>query len=584
MKKKLLLVLSLLLTGIFSLQALAGTITASYSDGILYYSVKDYAGRGEIWISTIGSTGWGVTGTMSSQKSISLPDGVYTITASGAQESISTTFRVGPEPTVEPTVAPTVTPTIMPTVEPTVEPNVEPTVVPTVEPTVELPTGELSISAYYKNGVINFNIQNAAQRLEIWVDGNKTDKAVQTSGSYTLQMALSEGNHTILASGSMQSDSAVFTVPKMTMGASYNNNGVLSINVQDITSRCEVWVDGEKTILGIENAGSYSLAIELSHGNHEITLSGSRQSASAGVFAHVHETVKGKEPTCTEDGLTDGSKCSVCGEILEAQKPIEKLDHTPEVTEGKEPTCTEDGCTAEVKCSVCGEILTSSEPIPALGHEIVIDPAVPATCTEDGLTEGSHCKYCDDMTVPQQTVPALGHHYVFSGKNDQITTYVCTNCGALLNRKNQEPVDNLYGKIVKDADGKDVEYEANTNQEDETILVIVADTSDESLTSEKGLYINAELLERFADEGFEKINFVNGETGVIIDLAEITNSAFPTDEKVDTYIVSTDPAIEGEKGVKLEALLEGGDRIAADTISGVFLKTEDGDVEITANA
>lgn len=43
---------------------------------------------------------------------------------------------------------------------------------------------------------------------------------------------------------------------------------------------------------------------------------------------HVSEDVQGKEPTCTESGLTSGKICSVCGKVLEQQTIIEPLGHS----------------------------------------------------------------------------------------------------------------------------------------------------------------------------------------------------------------------------------------------------------------
>ena len=45
------------------------------------------------------------------------------------------------------------------------------------------------------------------------------------------------------------------------------------------------------------------------------------------VAEHTKETVKGYTATCTKAGLTDGVKCSVCGETLIAQQSIAKLAH-----------------------------------------------------------------------------------------------------------------------------------------------------------------------------------------------------------------------------------------------------------------
>lgn len=97
------------------------------------------------------------------------------------------------------------------------------------------------------------------------------------------------------------------------------------------------------------------------------------------------------KPTCTSKGRSkDVTFCSVCGEqILSTIKfhDLDKLPHT-EVTLSPEtpPTCTTDGRTASTKCSVCGMIVKYSETIPATGHNykdekvITIEP----TCTNTG--------------------------------------------------------------------------------------------------------------------------------------------------------------------------------------------------------
>ena len=50
---------------------------------------------------------------------------------------------------------------------------------------------------------------------------------------------------------------------------------------------------------------------------------------------------------------------------------ITKHDHTEEVVAGKDATCTEAGLTEGKKCSVCGTVLVKQEEIPATGHEYV---------------------------------------------------------------------------------------------------------------------------------------------------------------------------------------------------------------------
>ncbi len=177
----------------------------------------------------------------------------------------------------------------------------------------------------------------------------------------------------------------------------------------------------------------------------------SRTEMTIDKLAHTEETVPGKAATCTETGLTEGKKCSVCGEILVKQEVIPALghkdenedfvcdicgedlctEHIEEIIPGKAATCTETGLTEGKKCSVCGEILVEQEVIPALGHkdeneDFVCDicgedlctdhieeiiPGKAATCTETGLTEGKKCTVCDEILIAQKMIPALGHSY-----------------------------------------------------------------------------------------------------------------------------------------------------------------------------
>ena len=106
---------------------------------------------------------------------------------------------------------------------------------------------------------------------------------------------------------------------------------------------------------------------------------------------HQEETVAGTPATCTEAGLTDGKKCSLCGEILVAQEEIAALGHTEETVAGTPATCTEAGLTDGKKCSVCGEVLTEQEEIAALGHNPEAVEAKAATCVAGGNAAYSTC-------------------------------------------------------------------------------------------------------------------------------------------------------------------------------------------------
>lgn len=161
---------------------------------------------------------------------------------------------------------------------------------------------------------------------------------------------------------------------------------------------------------------------------------------------HVEAADLAVAATCTASGLTAGSHCSTCGEVLTAQQVIPVLGHdwdegtvtqaatcsAPGVlthscsrcdatsteaiamTAHREgsvvtavATCTQAG-TATISCLDCGAQIRT-ESIPALGHAVVNDAAVAATCEATGLSAGTHCATCGDVLTAQQTVPALGH-------------------------------------------------------------------------------------------------------------------------------------------------------------------------------
>lgn len=118
------------------------------------------------------------------------------------------------------------------------------------------------------------------------------------------------------------------------------------------------------------NSGDGGSHIESSNQNQESSTQG------PGMCEHQVVINERVEPTCTRTGLTEGSSCSICGEVLVAQEIIEKLDHSYEVVV-KEPTCIERGYTTH-KCE-CGEEYVDSY-VDALGH----------------LYDGQYCSRCGD--------------------------------------------------------------------------------------------------------------------------------------------------------------------------------------------
>jgi len=144
----------------------------------------------------------------------------------------------------------------------------------------------------------------------------------------------------------------------------------------------------------------------------------------------------------------------------------EVLPHTPEVMEKTEPTCTETGLTEGSKCSVCDLVLIPQDIIDALGHEEVVDEASAPTCTETGLTEGVHCSVCEEIIKAQEVVPATGHSFTnYIPNGDGTQTAKCDNC--------DETVTEVIGSFSGDC-GENVKwivYDADEDGVDETLII-----------------------------------------------------------------------------------------------------------------
>lgn len=112
-------------------------------------------------------------------------------------------------------------------------------------------------------------------------------------------------------------------------------------------------------------------------------------------------------PTCTEPGKTEGSHCSVCGEVLTAQQTVNALGHDMgEFVQTTAPTCTAKGVkTATCKREGCNH--TETQDIPAKGHTLEKVEKVAATESKEGVKEHYRCTECGDLFLDEKgTTPA----------------------------------------------------------------------------------------------------------------------------------------------------------------------------------
>ena len=180
--------------------------------------------------------------------------------------------------------------------------------------------------------------------------------------------------------------------------------------------------------------GSYDTVIYCSVCNTEL----SRTHTDVSALGHTEEIISGKAATCTEAGLTEGKKCSVCDEVLVAQTTISATGHTDgeAITENVvASTCTANGSYDTVKyCTVCSAE-TSRETITTetLGHtdgEAITENVVAPTCTAEGSYDNVvYCTVCGgELSRETFTTSALGHNFgEWVANGDGTHTRVCKN-------------------------------------------------------------------------------------------------------------------------------------------------------------
>ena len=126
---------------------------------------------------------------------------------------------------------------------------------------------------------------------------------------------------------------------------------------------------------------------------------------------HQYSAVVTKAATCKEAGIRTYT-CTICGASY-AEK-ITKLAHTPVTDLSKPATCTESGLTAGSHCSVCGEVIQVQNTVPALGHNFVN-----GKCTRCGKveSESSVIAYLKSFAIRNGELKD-GENYYWKGSDD----------------------------------------------------------------------------------------------------------------------------------------------------------------------
>ena len=259
---------------------------------------------------------------------------------------------------------------------------------------------------------------------------------VDTTGECIQKLEVSEGklqgDPYIMGtlSGVKGDDRPLFLMSSAAYSGAFNAKTKDLLFVNDVN-----WSSSDSGIASVSSDGTVTAG---KCGSATITALAGNGSSDTAEFTvdHVLQKVPAVEATCTESGLTEGEKCSNCGEVTTAQETVPATGHAYgdwKVT--KAATCTNDG-REERTCANCGGKETRT--ITSLGHtwneNYTVDKE--ATCTEEG-SKSKHCSVCNTINKSTiSSIPATGHAYGSWKVTEPATCTengsqerICANCG-----------------------------------------------------------------------------------------------------------------------------------------------------------
>lgn len=135
-------------------------------------------------------------------------------------------------------------------------------------------------------------------------------------------------------------------------------------------------------------------------------------------LGHSLKKVEAVEATCEEEGNIEYWRCNACKKLFEDKEGTKELKeeeavisakgHTEAVDEAVPATCTKTGLSEGSHCSVCGEILVEQKVVPA-SHIFDEGKVVSPTCSREGYTIYT-CKVCGIQVITDKVKP-LSHWY-----------------------------------------------------------------------------------------------------------------------------------------------------------------------------
>lgn len=201
-------------------------------------------------------------------------------------------------------------------------------------------------------------------------------------------------------------------------------------------------VDENGVITGV-GVGKASITIEV---NETENYNGDKKVIDINVVeacsddGHDYNSKVTKQATCTEEGSCTYI-CSICGDTY--TEPIEATGHKETIDAAVEPTCIEEGKTEGSHCSVCNLTLKEQTSIPKIDHTYK-DVIQKATLTTSGKIDNK-CTVCGKVQKTSKiyypkTITLSTTSYVYTGKAKKPSVTIKDSKGQVISSSNYQVI------------------------------------------------------------------------------------------------------------------------------------------------
>lgn len=260
------------------------------------------------------------------------------------------------------------------------------------------------VDGYYWGSSADYTKNSYAQ-----VSSESVEKTVSQAGTYYLTVKDTSGN---------LSETVSITMLQTTLDA----------NAGSVTPAYVLTESGQSFVLPSAERSGYNHLGWAVGGDSAVTYEAgesytpTENASLISIWSCKHEKYNSEvttAATCSAEGVMTYT-CTTCGDTY--TEPVEKISHTAVKDEAVAATCTKEGKTEGSHCSVCGTVITAQKTVPVKEHTYTTVVVTPATCTNEGV-QVMTCAVCGQSQT--QTIPLVSH-------SDSNSDGVCDECGSIL--------------------------------------------------------------------------------------------------------------------------------------------------------